>query len=489
MFLILKDSIYYLIAIYGSSIFSFIYKIIIAKILGPGNYGFWSILVLILIYGNFLHLGLLYALVKEIPFYKGKEKLHDIEEIKNTVFSTVIGISILAGIMISISSIFFAKYGNNIFAILPLIALILILQQIKNLFLNYFIAEKNFKATSELIIYSTFLNGILAIILTAKFSLIGLPLGLVLGYPLVLMYILKKYKPIFKFQIHTKRLLSLIKIGFPIMILMLAYYFYLTVDRILIFKYLGRENIGYYSIAFGIMNFLTLLPFSLGIIIFPRLSEKFGAVGEVKNLKQFIFIPIILMAYVMSIVLGLIYLLLPTIVGILIPQYIPGINAGRIALMGIMFFSIIILVQKFLVVINRQIHSLFIVLLTLVLKIVLIYIFIYKHMGIDGVATAANLTYLFHSIFIVMYASYLWKDSFLESIKYLIKIFLPLLYLLLILLCFNYFKQHPLLNIDNKIILISTNCTILIIFVIMPFGYIIKRNLSAYFQKVSKAGV
>ena len=359
----------------------------------------------------------------------------------------------------------------------------MILQQIKNYFLYYFIAEKNFKAVSELIFCLTFFIGSTTVILVTKLRFIGLPLGITLGYLLALFYIFNKYKPIFEFRINyinIKRFFSLIKIGFPIMLVVIAYTLFLTIDRVLIFKYIGKENLGYYSIVFALSGFLILFPVSFGIIIFPRLSEKYGAVGEAKGLKEFIYMPTVMLAYFMAALSGLIYLFLPTAVKIIIPQYIPGINAGRIALAGIMFLSASIFAQKFLIVINRQIQTLFIILSAIALKLVLIYIFINRHMGINGVALAGNIIYFGYSIFIIIFASYYCKISLLESMDYLIKIYLPFIYLLLILLISNYFKQASILNIGNEIMHISITFILFTIFVVVPFGYVIKKKLCSF---------
>jgi len=482
MFPILEDSIYYLISIYGSKLLSFIYKIIIARILGPRDYGVWSIIVLILIYGNFLHLGLIYALIREVSFYRGQGKMGEIDEIKNTVFSSLIFISTIACVALLISSAYFKKYGNNIFIAVSLISFILILQQLKNYLVYNFIADKKFKAVSEFIICASLFIGIPAVIFAKKLHFVGLPFGMLLGNCLFLLYIFIRYKPIIRFKINRQRLHSLIKIGFPLMILSLTYSFFLTVDRILIFKYLGKENLGYYNVALALYDALILFPFSLGVIIFPRLSEQYGAEGEAKGLQKFIHTPTIIIAYVMPALLGLIYLFLPSAIRILVPQYTSGINAGRIALAGIMFLSVSIFAQQFLVVINRQMHYLFIMLSALALKIIVTYYFIIRHMGINGVAMGANIVYFIYSTFIIVTASYYYKSNFIESAKYLIKIYLPFIYLLLILLSLNYFRQAPILNTGNETTQVFVNFIVLIILVVAPFGYVIKKNLFAYLK-------
>lgn len=101
-------------------------------------------------------------------------------------------------------------------------------------------------------------------------------------------------------------------------------------------------------------------------------------------------------------------------------------------------------------------------------------------MGINGVALAGNIIYFGYSIFIIIFASYYCKISLLESMDYLIKIYLPFIYLLLILLISNYFKQASILNIGNEIMHISITFILFTIFVVVPFGYVIKKKLCSF---------
>lgn len=67
-----KEAVFYLASRYSAGLFRLISKIIIARILGPKELGLWSFLAIFLIYGDLLHFGLVYALVKEGAFYKGR---------------------------------------------------------------------------------------------------------------------------------------------------------------------------------------------------------------------------------------------------------------------------------------------------------------------------------------------------------------------------------------------------------------------------------
>ncbi len=487
MFPILKDPIVYLISVYIGKLSSFVYMIIIARILGPAEYGLWNALLPILLYASFLDLGSIFASVKEISFYKGQKKQNEIDEIRNTTFFSVIIIATAVAITLLMVSVFFNKSDRRLSGIFSLMAVIIILNRVRSLLFSNFYADKKFKAASASIILYAF-SGILTIILVIKFGLIGVPLGMFTVNLLLLPYLFNRYGPYLSPRINIRRFFSLVKIGFPIMLLSMTYWVFLSIDRVLIFKYLGKLANGYYSLSSTLTGIIILFPSSFGIFIFPRISEEFGATGEIEKLKGFLNKPNIMLAYFIALLLGVLYIILPLGVKILIPQYAMGVEAARLTLIGVFFLSVSVFAQKLLVATNRQLNCFFLTLSVLFLKILLINIFINRNLGIEGVALAANISYFIYSFFILIYAFYYVRNKILKVLIYIFKIFLPLPYLLFFFLCYNYLQQTILLSTSNKILHISISCIILTIFVIMPFAFVVKKNLSMFLQEVSKMG-
>lgn len=68
----LRDSL-----VFGSSRYvllglSMVRNVVVAKILGPADYGLWIILSLLFTYGDQIHLGLRHAGDRELPFLMGQ---------------------------------------------------------------------------------------------------------------------------------------------------------------------------------------------------------------------------------------------------------------------------------------------------------------------------------------------------------------------------------------------------------------------------------
>lgn len=113
--------------------------------------------------------------------------------------------------------------------------------------------------------------------------------------------------------------------------------------------------------------------------------------------------------------------------------------------------------------INQQAKCLFVVLSAGAVKIGLIYLFLSRGAGIAGVAIAGNISYFIYSLLIIIIAEKYYKRKLSESLSHLFRIYLPFVYVLLILTIIN--NSGLLLNLS-----------ILVLLVAAPFAYIIKRR-------------
>ena len=369
------------------------------------------------------------------------------------------------------------KYDRNSINALRLIAIILILQHIYDYLRYYFRAVNNFKAVAELRFVLKFLISILTIFFVVKFNFIGVPLAVMLGHILALFYIFKRYNVSIYFHINMKRNLSLVKIGFPIMAAGFIHILFMTIDRLLIFRYLGKVSLGYYSIGCNISDFLFILPIALGIVLFTNLSREFGATGQASALKALVYGPTVLVAYAMPMVLGVAYLFFSIMIKKVIPQYIPGIDAGKLMIIGIFFLSLSYVSEQFLIAINKQFSYVLFLLFALMLKIIVSYILIIKQTGIGGIAFGTVAVYFLFSIFIMIYCFIEYKEGFFSFIKYITKIYFPFAYSLLVLFCIHYFMHSIIAGTVNEVNRALISFLIFVIFAIVPLGYIFKKFL------------
>jgi len=77
-----------------------------AKILGPGVYGLWNMLNLILTYGRLAHLGVINAMNRDVPLFKGKRDFQRVEEIRRASLGFMSLSTIVATAGIAVSALF-----------------------------------------------------------------------------------------------------------------------------------------------------------------------------------------------------------------------------------------------------------------------------------------------------------------------------------------------------------------------------------------------
>jgi O-antigen/teichoic acid export membrane protein len=475
---ITKEYFVYLLSIYGSSIMRSVYKILIVRMLGPAQYGLWSTLSLILLLGNVLDFGLTYAFVKEASFSRGKGKLREANEIKAVVFTAMSAFALCASALLLASSFFFFKSNNAVFWLLAAIALLLLLQQTRNFVMSWFIVEKRFAILGLVALVQTFFTGMFSLVFVDRVHLIGLPLSFAVGNALFFLYVVTRFKGIFQIRVVTARLSALLKVGFPIMAIAAAYTLFFTIERVLIFRFMGKESVGYYGIASSLGGFFLLFPLSSGVFLFPRLSEQFAAQGCAQKLQNSVYRPTIILAFVASALAGIAYIFLPLAIRLFLPQFAAGTNAAKISLFGIVFFSVSIFSQKFLIVINRQLQCLYIVAGALLCKAALVFVSLKMSLGIEGVAFASVAVYCLYATSILVAAARHCRSSFSEIGRFLLKVYLPLCYLSAVMLLSRFVCSHFSFFGESLWGSLMWQSAVLAFFVLVPFSAFVKKRWS-----------
>ena len=146
---ILKDAGLYAGSSYAATFLDILNGVALRNLIAPASMGVWSFLQVILSYSKYSTLGTGPALVREIPFLRGKKEFAKADQIKNNVFTWSLIISGVTAIGI-IGYAFFTrrtlspqmKWG------LVTIAFVTILQRCYNLYIVLLRAYKSFRLAS-----------------------------------------------------------------------------------------------------------------------------------------------------------------------------------------------------------------------------------------------------------------------------------------------------------------------------------------------------
>lgn len=413
----------------------FVGGLAIARFLGPTHYGLWNGLQLILLYASYSQLGIVNALNRELPLRRGKGELAQAERVRSATLGAVLVTALVAGAgILAYSMIATSRHSPLVILGLRFIGLLVVLQQIYTYSEICFRTNHEFGVMSKLRLYRTVLDVSLAVLLTYGFDLAGRLWAATLTFILILGYIFWQHPVPFRPAFDPKGAAKLIAIGFPILLVGLVSGVYQSIDRVLILTFLDQTHLGYYAIGLTAASVLGIIPGVVGEILYPHFAERYGSTNSPSELKEYVLTPTYLLAHLLPLFQGTIYLLIPYVIITALPKYAPGIRPARILVMGSFFLALAGFASDFLNTINKQAINLMAQITSLVIAVSSTYAVLRLGWGIQGVALATVLTSLLYSITLLGYVLLRHFETPIDSLKSLWDLYLPFGYCLALLL-------------------------------------------------------
>lgn len=461
---IVKDTLFYSFSTFLAKIFGFIRSIIVARFLGPSLYGMWSALSIVLEYSRYSSLGVLNAMNREVPFYRGKKNNAKIEQIRNTGFTMACIPSFVIGFVLILVSIFVKGHvGAEWVAALRVIAILVFTKQLYDFFTLFFRSNNEFMFLGKLQLFFAAVDLVLIAVLVIRFGFYGFLWAIVLSYIWLISYIFSHVRRNFNFKLYfNRKLLShLVKVGIFMTVIIVTVNLRTTVDRLMIVKFLGVTELGYFGISYVLIQFVFLIPSALSQIMYPRLVEKYGSSNkDTAVLRRYIEKSTLVLAYLMPVLIGEVFLFLPFGVGAFLPEYIPGVAAAQITILGLFFFSAETIAGNFLVTTNRLKWYFICAIIAVIFNFVLDYTFLKAGFGIKGVALGGvMITSFIYTSFVLGSVMFHYLKSGFKTLLYLVKIYAPFVYTLGILILLNNSNLH----LFNKMAIFAVCCIPLVI--------------------------
>lgn len=432
---VIQDTVRYAASIALAQVALFVGGFAIARFLGPTHYGLWNGLQLILLYASYSQLGIVNALNRELPLRRGKGDFAQAEQVRSTTLGGVLVTALVASAAIlAYSTIATSRHSPLLILGLRFLGVLVVLQQIYSYSEICFRTNHEFGVVSKLRLYRTVLDVSLAVLLTYSLDLAGRLWAATLTFSVILIYILWQHPVPFKPAFHPKEAAKLIAIGFPIMMVGLLYGLLQSIDRVMILAFLSPTHLGYYAIGLTAASVLGILPGVTGEILYPRFAERYGATNSPSELKEYVLTPTYLLAHLLPLFQGTIYLLIPYVILTALPKYALAIRPARILVMGSFFFAVAGFASDFLNTINKQAMNLMAQIASLAIAISSTYAVLRLGWGIQGVAVATVLTSLLYSLGLLGYVLLRHFATPAEGIKILWALYTPFGYCLALLL-------------------------------------------------------
>ena len=459
----------------------------IARLLGPSDFGIWTAVSLVLVYGAYSELGILSAMGRDLPFYRGQGDIEKAASIEGAARqSTLIG-SLFAALLILAGS-FLPGQAPMMVLGLRVMAIALVLQQVYAYHRTVLRSYNQFGELSRQQVVLAVLSAVLSIVLVTAFGFEGRLIAALLASAAIIIYAVRRnpWRPMPKFNLSIA--LSLVRTGMPILVSGFVISLLTTIDRLMVITFLDEKQLGYFGIALLMVSAVSLIPAMASQVLYPRITYRYGNSGkDVAALRTFVLTPPAILSALLPVLIGSLYLSLPWVVSVLLPAYLPGITAARIVILGIFFYCILGLTDIFLVTIGKLKQYALFGCLALLLNIILDYLFLRLGYGIEGIALGGTLiTYFFYSCIVIGYALSHYTKRLGDWVRFFLRLWLPFIYMIVLLWFVEMAVNRMMPSASNMELLFSTLAKLLFyIICCLPLIYLVFRALKLDFSRRS----
>jgi O-antigen/teichoic acid export membrane protein len=368
---------------------------ILTKTLSIEEYGIWAqIMVTIGLIPSIVMLGLPYTMVR---FLAGAKKREEIQEGFYSIASIILVTSAVTSFLLFFSSKWIAAllFNDNIL-ITKILSLIILVECLNSLVLNFFRTFQQIKKYSLFMSIQTFLNMLLvAYFVLADYGIIGAAVGVLMAKSLIL--IITTSIIIFKigFKIpefrNIKRYLAF---GLPTVPGNLSSWVVTSSDRYIIGILLGTAYVGYYSPGYALGSTIQLFIGPLGLLLPAALSKHYDEndMEAVKTVLKYSLKYFLLFAIPSA--FGLSMLSKPMLVILSTPEIaLQGYLVTPFLAISSVFFGALVVISHIIILEKKTTITGSIYILAAILNFVLNLILV-PHMGITGAAFTTMIAYL-----------------------------------------------------------------------------------------------
>lgn len=273
----------------------------------PYSMGIWGTLTIFESYSNFLRLGIVNGMNRELPYALGAGNHEKAIKYAETTYSyTAVNI----GILLTLIPIFVFKFKSNelYLATLGVVATRVVLSFYTTYISGTFRSDDQFNKLSNIQFIILVLTLVLCpLVLLGYHGYLIYQLLLVISNTILLHY----FRPFhLKPKFHRIEFAQLFKIGFPIFITSYLVTIIDTFPRLYIVKYGNEKLMGLYAPILMLLGTVSLLPNVLATYLYPKFSFRLGKSNDAKGVwKRLIKLYTVSIAFISVLIIGAFFLL------------------------------------------------------------------------------------------------------------------------------------------------------------------------------------
>jgi len=419
---VLRDGVQYSAAtIFGQGV-GLIRSVLIPVLLNPAQLGTWNLMNVVIGYAGNAHLGTLHGMNKLIPMLRGQGELADVEKIKDSIFWFNALLTSIAFVCVWCASYYISPEYRTALRITAVTVFLL------GFFYYYYSilrSDNRFKLISAGVGGLSVLSTVFILGFAYFFPdrLVGALVGLAVAYGLVVLLWFLAGRYHYAFQVNGVVVRRCFIVGAPVMILGVFETVFISIDRWMIASFLSAEMLGYYALGIMANNLISLVPGSIASVLYPKMLERFGASGSEVALRGLMTGPSRAMAALISLLVGGAVLVLPFLIKVFVPKYLPSVSLFGILIPAAFFYASSVIPGNLLVALNRQKILIKIQIVSILLALILDAVVIKMGWGVVGIAWSTVVAYAVFGGGYMCSATYFVFDRRPDMLMFLIEIY------------------------------------------------------------------
>jgi len=371
--------------------------IVAARLLGPHVFGAWNALQLVMDYGALAPLGTQQGLDQLVPRRIAEGDSRALDRLKRAGFTSVLILSLLYA---SACLAYFMNSSGKLISFWGIGGLLLAMA---------IVIQLNWSSYSTGVLRS---HGDIAPVSRWYFvqGVVGAALGLALipsagGWGLLWGWLAGTLIAFAWTQWHARKVapvvpmitsdsVALFRVGFPMFFFNGSALIIRNLDRLIILRYLGTAELGFYSLAVTALTLVMYLPDSATFVFYPRLVHRFHEGGkDPAAVRDTVLNMLRVLSVVTPALGGVAFIFVRDVVGVVLPTFFAGAPAVQVMCFTASALTVCNLASMVLMTLGRQ---LWLIPLAVVFTAAFAgadVIALQQHRGITGVAWATLITY------------------------------------------------------------------------------------------------
>ncbi len=373
--------------------------VVVARVLGPAEYGLIGLIILIPTYGRWTDLGLLGGLVRKLPVLgRTLEDRRERRRLLETATASFTLLAVLVTLGVVVAGV--VEDDPEVRACLWLAAAVIPAQGIYSFVQNYHRARQEFGIVARSVAILELSGLVYTLVLVFWIGAPGFFLALLLSNITACVYLgltYHRHDGVVGLRWDWTRTIQLLLAGFPLASTTIMHTLCLSMDRVVMSRVATREMVGHYMLALLVSGVIQYVPTSVGFILFPVLRERAGGGrADAKTIHRYLTEPTETVAWVMAFFIAVAVVCLPA-VPLILPAYRPGLEPARILTQFTFFLAVGTVARNHLAALKAHWKPL-LIFQTAVTAITpgVVYLFLIGRTGEVGVATGMGIVYLIY---------------------------------------------------------------------------------------------